>query len=284
MASISNQAQVSFSYAGGTTQTNNSNIVTSTMLDEYGISIVKTASKDCYRPGDTITFYIQVQNTGCCSLKNFQISDTLGENSYLSYVNGSARVIVDGILINITPTSTPETLNFTIPDRLDRETGFVLLYNVTISANIPESINELTNTATVTGIPCCCTTEPPITVTDTTTATISKCEYAEVLITKQASSDTYCSDDEIDYFITLTNTGTIDATNVVVTDVLPTGFVTTDIFMQNNNQTYHFLPSEYTIDDANLLTLPNATGTAILVPAVAPGIDNTTRIIIHGHV
>ena len=41
--------------------------------------------------------------------------------------------------------------------------------------------------------------------------------------------------------------------------------------------------SEYTIDASNLLTLPNETGTVILVPALGPGTDNTTRIRIHGH-
>ena len=283
MASISNQAQVSFSYAGGNTQTNNSNIVTSTMLDEYGISVEKTASKDCYRPGDTITFFIQVRNTGCGCLKNFQISDTLGGENYLNYVNGSARLIVNGILTEVFPTSITETLDFTISDRIERDGGFVLLYNVTIPTDIPETVNELTNTVNVTGVPCGCGEEPVTTVSGSDSITIAKCEFAEVLITKQASRDTYCCDDQIDYFITLTNTGTVDATDVVVTDVLPTGFVTTSIFMENNNETYYFSPSEYTIDDANLLTLPNATGRAILVPSIAPGIDNTTRIVIHGH-
>ena len=73
------------------------------------------------------------------------------------------------------------------------------------------------------------------------------------------------------------------ANNVVVTDTLPENFVATEIYMENNGVRYVFDPSEYTINDANLLTLPNATGTAILVPAVGPGVDNTTRIRIQGH-
>lgn len=282
MASITNQAQVSFSYEGGVTRTNNSNVVNSTMLDEYGLSVQKTTSKECYRPGDTITFFVQLINTGCSCLKNFHITDNLGGEDYLSFVEGSARVIIDGILTEITPTST-SPLEFDFSERLEREEGLVLLYNAVVRSDLSEEVNEITNTVEVIGYPCGCNNNDTPAVTETASASITKCEFADVLITKQASSDTYCCDDEINYFITLTNTGTVDATDVIVTDTLPTGFVITDIFMENNNETYHFSPSEYTVDDANLLTLPNATGRAILVPSLAPGIDNTTRVTIQGH-
>ena len=53
--------------------------------------------------------------------------------------------------------------------------------------------------------------------------------------------------------------------------------------MDSNGEHYQFSSSEYTIDNANLLTLPNETGRAILVPAISPGVENTTLIRIHGH-
>lgn len=282
MASISNQAQVSFSYEGsGITRTNNSNIVNSTLLDEYSLSVEKTTSSDCYYPGSTLTYYIQIRNSGCGCLKNLFISDNLGTENYLTYVEGSARVVMDGILSEITPTSV-SPLEFSISDRLERDEGFIVLYNVQVSNNISEEVNEITNTVDVTGYSCGCETNGT-SVSASASATIEKCNFAEVLITKQTSRDTYCCDDDIDFYITLTNTGTVDATNVIVTDSLPTNFVTTAIHMENNGNIYQFDPSEYTVDGANLLTLPNATGTAILVPAIAPGVDNTTRITIHGH-
>ena len=83
--------------------------------------------------------------------------------------------------------------------------------------------------------------------------------------------------------ITLTNTGNVDATNVVVTDSLPSNFTVMEIHSENNGVHYKYDASEYTLDDANFLTLPNETGTLIYVPAIAPGVDNTTRIRIHGH-
>ena len=104
-----------------------------------------------------------------------------------------------------------------------------------------------------------------------------------MLITKAITNDSVCCGEEVDYLIILTNTGSVDATNVVVTDQLPMSFTTMSIRMENNGNRYVFAKSEYDINDTNFLTLPNATGTEILVPAIAPGVDNTTRIIIHGH-
>ena len=284
MASISNQAQVSFSYEGATgTRSNNSNVVNATLLDEYSLSVEKTTSKNCYRPGDTLTYFIQVINTGCGCLKNFHITDNLGDEGYLTYVEGSARLIVGGILEEITPTSV-SPLEFDVSDRLEREEGFVILYNVEVVEELSEEVNEITNTVEVRGYPCGCDCrDNKNCVHAEDSATITKCEFAEVLITKQASSDTYCCDEEIDFYITLTNTGTIDATDVVVTDSLPENFTLTSIFMENNGDVYEFGPAEYTLDSANFLTLPNAVGRSILVPSIAPGVDNTTRIRIHGH-
>lgn len=285
MASISNQAQVSYSYDGSTrTRSKNSNIVNSTILEEFDFSVSKTSSRDCYRLGDTITYFVEVQNTGCGCLRNFQLTDNLGDNNSVTYVEGSARIIIGGDLRTITPTSvSPLVIN--VSDRISRDGGVVVVYNVEVNEELGADVNEITNTVDVLGYPCGCdTTEEVLPITRSATSTITRCEFAEILITKQANSDTYCCSDEIEYFITLTNTGTIDATNVVVTDSLPENFVATEIYMENNGVRYVFDPSEYTIDEANLLTLPNATGTAILVPAVAPGIDNTTRIRIQGHI
>jgi uncharacterized repeat protein (TIGR01451 family) len=96
------------------------------------------------------------------------------------------------------------------------------------------------------------------------------------------SKDSICCDEEIDYIITLTNIGNVDATNVVVTDTLPADFTILSIRKENNGNSYVYDSSEFDLSVANLLTLPNATGTIIEVPAIAPGVDNTTRIVIRG--
>lgn len=284
MATITNQASVSFSYEGSSeTKTNNSNIVTHSTRDQYSISVEKTSTTDCFRVGENISYIVTVKNTGCDCLNNFMISDNLGgDEDYLSYVVGSARIFINGLMHEITPTSV-SPLEFDVSERLEKDASFILQYNALVRRDISSDVLEITNEVTVNASSCGCNSEEITTVTGTASATVSKCEYAEVLITKAISNDSVCCGDEVDYLITLTNTGTVDATNVVVTDQLPAMFTATEIHMENNGNHYIFAKSEYDIDDANFLTLPNATGTVILVPAIAPGVDNTTRIRIHGH-
>lgn len=287
METMTNQAYVSFSYEGSTeTKTNSSNIVTHSTRDKYSISVEKTSTTDCFRAGENISYIITVTNTGCDCLNNFAVSDNLGgEEDYLSYVEGSARIFINGAMHEITPT-TISPLAFEIPERLEKETSFILQYNAHVRNDISSEVLEITNEVTVTGYPCGCDcncNNGNNYVTETATSTVSKCEYAEVLITKSISKDNVCCGEEVDYLITLTNTGSVDATNVVVTDQLPASFTATEIHMENNGNHYMFAKSEYDIDEANFLTLPNETGTIIPVPAIAPGIDNTTRIRIHGH-
>lgn len=282
METITNQASVSFSYEGSTTsRTNNSNIVTHVVRDEYGIIVDKTSSSDSFRAGQTITYFIRVTNNGCGCLGTFEISDNLSGGVNTTYIDGSARLFMNGAVSVITPTGT-NPLSFRITERLGQDNSLFIVYNALVSENISEEVLEITNTTNVTAYPCgCSTTEESVTGEDS--HTIPRSEFAEVVITKYSNSDSLCCGDEIDYYITLTNTGTIDATDVVVTDQLPESFVTTDIYMDSNDVHYRFNPSEYTISPTNLLTLPNDTGRAILVPAIAPGIENTTLIRIHGH-
>lgn len=286
-----NQAYVTFSYEGASgPKTNESNTVTSTRRDRYDFSLEKTSTSECFRAGDNITFFIHISNTGCNCLGKFYICDNLGGNEYLSYVEGSARLMADGELTEVEPTNT-YPLEFNISHKLEKNQSMILQYTVMVSSSISSEVESITNEVEVRACPCeaCEGNEQVATgtgskcVTKRASYTISRCEYAEVLITKQVSSDSVCCDDELDYFITLTNTGTIDATNVVVTDSLPAEFTLMEIHTENNGDHYQYDSSEYDLTAANYLTLPNATGTAIFVPAVGPGVDNTTRIRIHGH-
>ncbi len=284
METITNQAQVSFSYEGSSvTRTNVSNIVNSTVKDEYSILVEKTATTDCFRAGDVITYIVHVTNNGCGCLSGFTVTDNLGGEDYATFVEGSARIFIGGSMRTIVPTEV-SPLTFEFSDRLDRDAEFILEYNVFVNENISVEVNEITNEVTVHGYACGCgCNRNKACVEGTATYTISKCEYAEVLITKAVSNDNVCCGEELDYIITLTNTGSVDATNVVVTDLLPTSFTVMEIHSENNGVHYKYDESEYDVSDANLLTLPNETGTAIYVPAIAPGVDNTTRVRIHGH-
>ena len=285
METITNQAHVTFSYGDlETTKTNNSNIVNSSIKDKYSLSVEKTSTTECFKAGEIISYIVSVKNTGCGCLSNFEITDTLGGEGYASFVNGSGKIFIGGTMSNIVPTAL-SPLTFSVSGRLERDEEFVLQYNVLVDSNISSEVNEITNSVEVRGYACGCSCDDNDSrfVEGTAEHTITKCEYAEVLITKAVSNDNVCCGEEVDYIITLTNTGNVDATNVVVTDSLPTNFTVMSISKENNGVHYKYDSSEYTVDDSNLLTLPNETGTIIEVPALAPGVDNTTRIYIHGH-
>ncbi len=284
METISNQAHVSFSYAGSEeTYSNDSNIVNSSIKDKYSISVEKTTTTECFRAGEIISYMVRVTNTGCGCLSNFTATDNLGGEDYATFVEGSAKLFIGGSMRDITPSST-DPLTFEFTERLERDEEFILQYNVTVNEDISSEVTEITNHIEVRGYPCdCCCDNNGGSVEGSAEVTVPKCEFAEVLITKAVSNDNVCCGEELDYMITLTNTGNVDATNVIITDSLPSTFTVMEIHSENNGVHYKYDASEYDIDDANLLTLPNATGTAIYVPAIAPGVDNTTRIRIHGH-
>lgn len=285
METISNQAHVTFSYGDlETTKTNDSNIVNSSIKDKYSLSVEKTSTTECFRAGEIISYIVSVKNTGCGCLSNFEITDSLGGEDYASFANGSGKIFIGGTMSNIVPTAL-SPLTFAVSGRLERDEEFVLQYNVLVDSNISSEVNEITNCVEVRGYPCGCSCGDGDTnfVEGSAEHTIKKCEFAEVLITKSVSNNNVCCGEELDYTITLTNTGNVDAKNVIVTDSLPTNFTVMEIHKENNGVHYKYDASEYTLDEANLLTLPNEAGTIIEVPALAPGVDNTTRIRIHGH-
>lgn len=282
MDTISNKASVAFSYEGSDiTYSKTSNTVNSSVKDKYSLKLEKTATMSCFKAGDTITYMIHATNDGCCSLSKFSIVDTFDNSDHISYVEGSARLFVNGSMRTILPSET-SPLRFEFSDKLDRDEEFILQYNMLVNADISHDISEIKNSVIVESSSCDCG-ETSTTIETTAELVIPKCEYADVLISKSASRDSMCCGDEIDYIITLTNVGTIDAKNVVVTDSLPEEFTLTEVHSENNGVHYKYDASEYDLDDANLLTLPNSTGTAIVVPAIAAGSDNVTKIRLHGH-
>ena len=75
----------------------------------------------------------------------------------------------------------------------------------------------------------------------------------------------------------------VDANGVVVTDVLPEGFVISSITAQTNGVTTTYESDEYSVDTStNTLTLPVGAGPEIIVPAATSTETGLTVITITG--
>ena len=281
---ISNQAIATYTYEGSTdSRTATSNVANTTLLDDYSLEVNKVNYQQCFRPGENVTYAIRVTNTGCKKLTDFIITDDLGtfDSEYpLSYMEGTARVSINGEFITVNPTDTTP-LTFNIPNTLTSGETFTLTYVATVDSEIGAGLLEITNTATVSALSAC---DPSDTTryTATDTATLPRCTDANLVITKQVSKSNICSCDAFDYIITVDNTGLVDATNVVITDQLPEGFNVTNIRVENPDTLHNYDTSEYELTEANFLTLPNETGRVINVRAIEPGVRNSTIITISG--
>ncbi|MCR5553624.1 MAG: DUF11 domain-containing protein [bacterium] len=272
---ISNQANVSFSYSGATEPlTNSSNIVRATVNDEYGISVTLTSSSTSFRPNETITYFVKITNTGSQSLSNIVVNDELSAGN-LNYISGTAQMIYNE---TITPMEATQTspLEFTLPLTLPAGDSVIVTYNATVDSVFTTRITEIINTVTVTA------TAGSGTVSDSDSLTLLIEDYADVAIEKTQSSEVLNNNDVLTYTLTLTNSGNLDAQNVVITDQLPAEFIVSSIVSENNGSSHAYLSSEYDISSSNQLTLPNATGTPIVVPAQTQTTSNITTIIITG--
>lgn len=287
---ISNQATATYNFDGSDlTRSTTSNTVNTTVRDNYCVEIVKHNNNECFTPGENLTFTIEVTNCGCKSLRNFIITDNLGlvdDYRPLTYLDGTSTLIMNGNFTNITPTDT-EPLTYEVPNTLNAGDSFFITYTVTVDPEISSEIMEIVNTVVVTATPCdsCCGCNGN-TVTQTVTASASsttpRCVDANLVIFKEVNKDHICNCDSVEYTITLRNTGLTDATNVVVTDVLPAGFTINNIHIINDEINHNYDASEYTVDGSNLLTLPNNTGTVINVRSVEPGVNHDTIVTITG--
>lgn len=277
MAQINNTAEASYGFGRSGLGDTTSNVATTNLIQEHSIEIEKTSLNSSFRPGENITYLLTITNNGSEALTNVQISDNLGGGSYpLAYVDASARLIVDGEITLIVPTDT-QPLEFTIAGPIASGDQVILIYIARVNPTLSMEINSITNTVTASADRC---SEPA-----TTCYTISLAEFAELSINKEVSDDEINVGQQFSYILTLSNTGNIEANNVVITDVLPENFEITSITSQTGGVTTNYNSGDYDLDPSdNKLTLPNGSGTPIVVPAASGGTPGTTVITITGSI
>lgn len=272
---ISNQASVSFGYEGATqTVTNDSNVVSAVINDEYGFTLELTSSSTSYRPGETITYFVKITNTGSESLSNIVVSDDMA-GGVINYIDSSAQMIYNS---TITPLSVSNVnpLQMTLPITLPAGESVIVTYNTNVGGAVTARTTEIVNTVTVTAL------GGSQTLTETASLTLIVEEYADVQIEKYQNTDNVNIGGTMVYTLVLTNRGNLNAENVVINDQLPSQFNVISIVSDNDGNTHTYSSSEYEISSSNVLTLPNATGTPIVVPADDGTGINTTVITITG--
>ena len=94
------QNMATLTYTGGTV---NSNIVTGELREV--LTAAKTAVRENYEPGGTVTYVVSLTNSGITPLTGLTISDNLGGYTFggatlypLAYLPGSVRYYVNGAL------------------------------------------------------------------------------------------------------------------------------------------------------------------------------------------
>lgn len=197
----------------------NSNVVTGEIQE--ALTINKTALTETYAQGDTVTYVINVINSGGVVYNGLMLTDDLGaytvgtQAAYpLTYRDGSVRYFVDGEPVAAPTVADTQPLTVT---GLTVPAGAIatLVYQADVNEFAPLMTGgEITNTVTLTG-----TGVTPITAEETITVT----EGPRLTITKALSPTVVTENGQLTYTFTIQNFG-----NTAVTE--QTGAVLTDTF------------------------------------------------------
>ncbi len=270
MATFFNQATLS--YNGNTV---NSNIVTGELVEV--ISATKTALTGEYGVGDTVSYAVNIVNTGTTAFTNLTVTDDLGAYTFngtaivpLTYIDGSARYFING-----DPTATP-TVTAGPPLTISGVTvpaggNATIIYSARVNEFAPLGTDAvITNTATVTG--------GGISTDIAAQATVPAESDTSLTITKSLNPTTVADNGQLTYTFVIQNTGTEPATvedNASITDTFDPIIDITSVTFEGTAWTE---PANYTYDEATGLftTVPGQ----ITVPAATITQNPTTGAFI----
>ena len=212
MATFYNQAVLS--YNGNTTT---SNITTGEIVQV--LSATKTAVTEEYSSGDTITYVVNIINSGTTAFTGLTLTDNLGAYAFdaltlvpITYTAGSLRYFENGVL-RPTPVITDESPLTVTGISVPAGGNTTLVYEVSTNGFAPlEAGSVITNQAVISGV-----NISPITAEETITV-----ESAPSLtISKSLSPATVTENGRLTYTFVIQNTGNTAAVatdNLVVTD------------------------------------------------------------------
>ena len=213
MAQFTNQAQLSYN-----NETVTSNVVVGQLREV--LSATKTAVNGSYRTGETVTYAVNLINSGTTAVTGLNLTDDLGAYSPetgttyvpLTYVDGTVRYFINGVQ-QTAPTVTAGNSLVLAGITVPAGGNTTILYDALVNgyAN-PTATGSLTNTVTVTGGGI-----TPLTAT----ATLPSDVRTGLSITKSISPVPVVENGTLTYTFLIENTGSTaaDATgNLTVTD------------------------------------------------------------------
>ena len=269
---ITNRASLRYTY-GGVTETVSSNLASTVLNDP--LTVTKSALEPAYRSGEDVTYIITVQNGADVALPDVTIVDDLGTYTTAQGVSvtpltyaGPAKLYIDGVYVrDLTPTVEADSVSFPIGSVSPTATA-TILYRATPNEYAPMTDGAaITNTASFTPAAAVASVEASF--------TLPADAYADVTIDKAMTPNPISDGAALVNTFTITNTGNLEATDLVLTDTFQTPLE--NVVVAINGATVP--ETDYTFT-GNTLTLPAAgAATTLSVPAATFTQDETTGAV-----
>lgn len=214
MATFTNRATLS--YNNGVV---NSNTVTGQIVEVLSVS--KTALTDSYGSGDTVTYVINLINSGNTAYTGLTVTDDLGAYDFgassvvpLSYINGTLRYFINGELQTVPSVGAVSPLTVT-GINVPANGNASIVYSALTNEFAPLANNsQIVNTATVTGGGL----SAPVTATET----IGRGNEPVLSISKSLNPLSVPVNGTLTYTFIIRNTGFTEAAdedNIVIRDI-----------------------------------------------------------------
>ncbi|MBE7118932.1 DUF11 domain-containing protein [Bacillus cereus] len=203
-----------FTVDPGNPPVSNTAISNTTLLQINNATIIstKTANLTFADVGDTITFTLNLPNTGNTTATDVTVIDILDSN--LSFVPNSFTV--NGQTIPNADLSTGVNTG-----SINGGNAAIVTFQATVTT-LP-TLNPISNSASTTYHYVVDPSHPPITTSNQSNTITTQINSAILTAQKNSNVSTVDIGQDIVYTVTITNSGNVNATNVIFTDLIPDG-------------------------------------------------------------
>ncbi len=230
----------------------NSTTVTTPINTSADLSVTKSVSPQFANHGQQVTFTVSVNNAGPNAASNVAVRDVMPSsllNGQFSLDNGATWQNITGSLFVLGTVPAGATVPLLLRGTVDQTTVGVVTNSASLSTDTPD----------------------PDTSNNSTSINFIIGNAADLSMTKTADRETALAGERLTYTLAIRNGGPDNATNVVLTDVLPTALLTPE-FSVDGGTTWQAWSSPYSVG-----TVPAGTTTAVLIRGtIDPSADTAT--------